>query len=181
MTTAKFTIEGAASTPPGYDTIVSQVLTLQLEDLPALDVWSVVFEVTQTSRDAPALVFSPVDGRPTTPGGTVDVTMPGSGVHSYVIKCTINGGANASGTVVAAYTYSRLIAIKTISGLRKIVPAERTEYDETNGWAGTQNDMVDTFGGSPPTISGSRGGNAALTSLIASLDAMGLIIDGTTA
>jgi hypothetical protein len=34
---------------------------------------------------------------------------------------------------------------------------------------------------SAPTISGSRGGNAALASLITALAATGLIIDGTTA
>jgi hypothetical protein len=33
----------------------------------------------------------------------------------------------------------------------------------------------------PPTVSGSRGGNAALASLLSALDAAGLIVDATTA
>jgi hypothetical protein len=39
------------------------------------------------------------------------------------------------------------------------------------------------FGATPttrPTVSGSRGGNAALADLVAKLAALGLIVDGTT-
>jgi hypothetical protein len=35
--------------------------------------------------------------------------------------------------------------------------------------------------GAPPTVTGSRGGNAALQSLLAALASLGLIVDKTTA
>lgn len=38
-----------------------------------------------------------------------------------------------------------------------------------------------TGGGAAPTVSGSRGGNAALASLLTALDSLGIINDGTTA
>lgn len=37
-----------------------------------------------------------------------------------------------------------------------------------------------TGGGAAPTVAGSRGGNAALASLLTALDALGIINDGTT-
>ena len=40
--------------------------------------------------------------------------------------------------------------------------------------------FVASFASAPPTITGSRGGNAALANLLASLEALGLIINDTS-
>lgn len=41
-------------------------------------------------------------------------------------------------------------------------------------------EILQTPTGAPPTVSGSRGGNAALQSLLSALSGAGLIIDNTT-
>lgn len=144
---ADFTIEADPSANLGYDATNSQVLTLQLEATPTAEVGKVVFSVAQKSKDAPALVFSPVSGEPATPGGTVDVTMPSSGTHSYALQCQINNGINADADNVAAWTRYRMVSIRSPNTLRKMVPAETTEYEAPDGWTAAFNEMIDYLDG----------------------------------
>lgn len=135
MANANFTIEATASQPPGYDATLGQTLTLQLEDQPALDITSTRYSVGQYSKGAPALTFSG-SGVPATPQGTVTVTMPGSGMHTYQLICTTSDGTRT-------YITSRIVAIRSVGGLRKILAAESTEYDPTFGWADALNEALD--------------------------------------
>ncbi len=146
MATADFTINASAHDDGGFDATATQVLTLALETMPALDSARVQYTVVIASKDAPTLVFSPVDGRPATPTGSVTVTMPGSGVHSYQIQCEVNEGRDSIGAINAGYTRSRIVAIRSaLIGARKWIPGESTQYDATGGWVYEQNDLIDDF------------------------------------
>lgn len=72
---------------------------------------------------------------------------------------------------------SRVINILTNNkvGIGSMNPQKQLDVDGDASISGT------LTVGSVPTISGSRGGNAALASLLTALAAMGLIIDGTSA
>lgn len=146
---AEFLINDSGYANLGYDAEHSEELTLTLEDGAGLDAATVVYSVVLASYDAPELVFSPSTGIPATPTGTVTVTMPGSGVHSYRIQCQINGGRDTNGHTVRDYTKERIVAIRSTNlGLRKMVPGETTEYHAA-GWHEEQNravDLLDTYG-----------------------------------
>lgn len=142
---AEFTIEGTAFDTLGYDATHGQVLDLALEDSTGLDAPRVVYSVVATSDGAPALTFSPSSGIPTTPTGTVTVTMPGSGAHSYNIQCQVNEGRDSTGRTNREYTKQRIVAIKSTNlELRKLVPGETTQYSST-GWTEEQNTAVDAI------------------------------------
>lgn len=143
MGIADFTITADPSSNAGYDATAGEVLTLQLENLPATDVYRVQWSVSQYSKDMPAITFSPVSGEPATPGGTVTATCPASGTHSLIIDCLVNNGVDQNGVTQASYQSARCVVIRSPGGLGKIVPAERTEYDTANGWTGRVNEMID--------------------------------------
>jgi hypothetical protein len=152
---AEFTIEGTAFDTLGYDATHSQVLDLALEDSTGLDAPRVVYSVVATSDGAPALTFSPSTGIPTTPTGTVTVTMPGSGVHSYRIQCQVNEGRDSTGRTNREYTKERIVAIRSTNlELRKLVPGETTQFAAV-GWTEEQNRAVDAI------ESGAGGGGTA--------------------
>lgn len=147
--TAEFTIDDTAFSTLGYDAEHDQVVELALEDAPGLDAARVVFSVVLASDDALPLVFSPVTGIPATPTGTVTVTMPSTGVHSWRIQCQVNEGYDATGRINREFTKERIISVRSANlGLRKLVPGETTQYDVA-GWTEEQNravDLLDTYG-----------------------------------
>lgn len=72
-------------------------------------------------------------------------------------------------------------------------PPVRTAFPDVKAWQGTGTpsfawvkwfqtitDKFNALFGTPPVITGSRGGNAALTNLLQSLDKQGYISDKTT-
>lgn len=146
---AEFTIDDTDFDTLGFDAEHDAVLDLALADSTGLDAARVVFSVVLASADAPELVFSPVTGIPATPTGTVTVTMPSTGVHSWRIQCQVSGGYDASGRWDATLTRERIICIRSANlGLRKLVPGETTQY-EAVGWSEEQNravDLLDTYG-----------------------------------
>lgn len=151
---AEFTINDTAFDTLGHDASNSQVLDLELEDSTGLDAPRVVYSVVASSDGAPALTFNPSTGIPTTPTGTVTVTMPASGVHSYRIQCQINEGRDSTGRTNREYTKERIVAIRSENlELRKLVPGETTQYSST-GWTEEQNaavDAIDAVGGDSGT------------------------------
>jgi hypothetical protein len=164
---AKFTINATASSPGGFDATISQVLTLALEGGPAslANRWSVsVYAAAdasspRASKNAPSLTLvgstSGQNVDAATPGSTITVTMPGSGVHSWIIRSKVNGGLNAKGKVDPDYVFERIVCIKTGSGLRKAIVTEQTQYGP-GGWADAQNDLIDA-GAGPITAPGGAG------------------------
>lgn len=163
---AEFTIEGTAFDTLGYDATHGQVLDLALEDATGLDAPRVVYSVVATSDDAPALTFSPSTGIPTTPTGTVTVTMPGSGAHSYRIQCQVNEGRDSTGRTNREYTKERIVALRSANlDLRKLVPGETTQYSAT-GWTEEQNSAVDAID------AGSGGGGGTTEDVDATADTL---------
>jgi len=161
VTTAKFTINGTPSSPRGFDATNGQVLTLQLETNPAPDVYQTVYSLYNpsdpaaplASKSAPVLTTTPSSGQPTVPTGAVTVPMPASGVHSFAIRCVVNGGREtATGRVRPEWTYERIVSIRSGNGQRKQLPGESTQYGD-RGWSDAQNEGVDAVAGTalPPT------------------------------
>ncbi len=164
---AKFTIEGTASSPGGYDATISQVLNFALEGGPAnlVQRWTLqVFSSSESdsplaSKNAPTLTLvgatsgQKVDAA--TPASEITCTMPGSGVHSWLVRSIVNGGVDASGKKNPDYVFERLVAIKTGSGIRKVIATEQTAYSP-RGWSDAQNDLTDA-GAGPLTAPGGAG------------------------
>lgn len=122
----------------------------------------------------------------------VDVTASG---EVSAASSDVSGNANVTGTLTAT---TASIGTLTISGTRLKLPSGNTaqrptspvagnfRYNEEIGApeyfnGGVWRKLTGPIPGSVPTITGSRGGNAALTNLINALVAMNLIFDGTTA
>ena len=143
MANAKSTISGDPSSNAGYDATAGAVLDLQLENQPSLDVYKTQFSVGRATSGAPALTFSPSSGLASPPNGIVSVTMPGSGVHGYELICTVNDGVDTSGVMRPEYRSSRIVAIRdSVTGKRKIIVGETTEYDAVYGWTEAFNEAV---------------------------------------
>jgi hypothetical protein len=156
---ADFSINDSPFADLLYEAEHDEVLTLQLEDSPGLDAERVRYSVVIGSEDAPELTFSPSTGVPTTPTGTVTVTMPSSGTHSYILMCEVNEGKTSAGRTDATYTRKRLVAIRSENlGLRKQLPGETTEAHAA-GWTVDQNRMVDIL-----DAAGGGGGGGAVVS-----------------
>lgn len=172
-TTAKFKINSTASSPPGFDATPSQVITLQLETNPAPDIYQTKFSVYSpgdpnsplASLSAPTLTLSPPTGIAATPTSAVTFTMPGSGVHTYKIRCVVNGGVEAAtGKIIPQWTYERIISIRSGNGLRKQLPGESTEYN-ARGWTDEQNREIDA-------VAALAGGGSTVTIAVADLTAL---------
>lgn len=139
--TAHFKITGSSSgttlsAAGGHVATHGETLTLQLEDAPALDVLAVQFSISQLTKGAPALSLS-ASGVPSPVTGTVTATAPGSGAHSYMVRCA---ATTASGLKI----FERVIALLSANAsMRKQLPAETGEFDPAQGWSSAQNDMVD--------------------------------------
>src|SRR5262245_12892492 len=154
MASGKFTVNGIPTSAGGVDVANGTVVTFQLEGLPALDGVKSVYSIGQTSKNAPPLVLSS-GGIPVPPTSPVTFVAPVLGTHSYELICVVNNGVDAAGVPQPGFTHRRIVAIRSALGLRKILPAETTQYDPTFGWAAAQNEQVDAAvggggGGIPP-------------------------------
>ena len=163
MAAADFLINGSPPGAIGFDAQPGDVLELKLASAPALDSARVLYSVVIASLDAPELVFDPPTGRPSTPTGTVKITLPPKGVHSYELQCEVNEGRNARGLLDPGFTRQRIVAIRSaLAGLRKLLPAESTQYD-ARGWSDEQNREVDQVEEALGSIGGNVLAGAGLT------------------
>ena len=160
---ARFTINGTPATDPvtgnrGYDATAGSTLsiTLELSPSPARSVRYSVYgggdDDPLSSKDAPLITFIGSGTNEQTfssVNDTAQIVMPGSGVHSYVIRCTVDAGDE--------YTFERMAVIPsaTVPATRKIVPNETNQYEQRS-WADTQAELVDV-------ITGLGGGHPAVT------------------
>lgn len=154
---ARFTVNGLASSLRGVDLANGAPVTLALEAVSSL-VQRATFEVYNAadsasplaSKDAPSLSLVGATTGPkvdaATPAASVTATLPASGAHSYMVRCTVNGGLNAKGKPDANLVFERVVAIRTAGGRRKVIASEGTQY-EVAGWAGAQNDDADALEG----------------------------------
>jgi hypothetical protein len=176
MSTAQFKITGSGPPSPysdrGFDATSGQVLQLQLEDSPALDIRDCAYVQVGKSKGAPDLVFGS-GGVASPPTAAVSVTMPASGVHTYAIECRTNGGQPirvANGPLdYSKNVKQRIISIRSASAnIRKMLVAETTQYSPTGGWADSQNEMVDQVEGAVAAVASVASSAAKLAVVAAS-------------
>lgn len=155
---ARFTINGTASTTGGIDVANSAALTFALEASPGVVAQRVNYSVYSASdvnsplasKDAPTLVLDNGAGstgqnvQASTPNADVTTTAPASGAHSYIVRCTVNGGVNGEGDIDAEYVFERIVCVRTGAGLRKEIHEESTQYSQ-RGPADAQNELVDAY------------------------------------
>lgn len=83
---------------------------------------------------------------PTAVNQPVTVTLPGSGSHSWLFRCVVNGGQRTlgNGRVVAdpALIYERGVWIPTGFDTRKIIATESQQFS-IEGWADAVNGMIE--------------------------------------
>lgn len=162
---AKFIINGSPSEDPTtgdpkYFALNSQTLILRLETLPS-PALSVLFEVYDpydpsspvASYQAPLIMFNGSGTYKellTDNTATASITMPATGAHSYLIRCTVSLDTGPQ-------VFERLVATQTptVPALRKTVPAESQEA-RYRGWSDDLNLLLDV-------ISSSGASGAALT------------------
>ena len=147
--TAKFKIRiGAgvwsAFSDGGFDAANGDVLTIRLEDLPALDVQRILVEVVSLSNGAGVLTFSD-GGAPQPPTTDITFTLPATGIIAYLIRCTVYGSFNAAGTQTYD-TRERVVVVRSsVRQLRKLTPSESTQYSTLEGWVNAFNEMVESL------------------------------------
>lgn len=146
----------------GFQASNGQVLSIKLRD-PSLAA-TVLYQVFSTvvdpslgiaknppraSKGAPLLTLvGSTSGQavsPTTVSSPITVAMPGSGSHSWIIRCVVNGGQRQlpSGAVITepTYIFERGIWIPTGFNTRRIVTTETSQF-EAEGWGGAINDLI---------------------------------------
>lgn len=143
MTTADFSITGSTSgafaSGTKADLVQGETATFQLEASPGLDVQTTVFEVVRVGPPSATLSLSS-GGVPTTPLDAVTATIADD-FAAYLVRCTINGGVDASGALVPDWIRERIVVVRKF-GLRPIVPGERTQYDPDAGWFEALNGLL---------------------------------------
>lgn len=131
--------------PSGASTVVFQVYNPAAVDTTL----GIAANPPRASNGAPVLTLvgatSGQSVSPTTVGGTVTVAMPGSGSHSYLIRCVVNGGRrplpNGSTVVDPSLVYERGVYIPTGFSTRKIIATESAQFT-VDGWAEAINDLI---------------------------------------
>lgn len=165
---ARFTISGSPSEDEdghrGYDAEHGEVLTLEIEGSPGVVVQRLTYEIydpddpssPQASLD---VILNDLDNGTTTgravdaqpsPGSAVTLEVAGSGLPAFEIRAKANGGLGPDGRPDPRYVFTRLVAVRNLSGIRKIVPAEATQYDP-RGWSDEQNRLVGIIDALAPT------------------------------
>jgi hypothetical protein len=150
----------------GFAATNSQVLTLRLRQQPPLGVATVLFQVfnpagfdptlriaanpPRASLAAPALTVvgatSGPSASPATVDGSVTITMPATGSHSWIVRCVVNGGLRTlpGGQQVVDPTliHERGVYVPTVLGARKVVCTELRQFSD-DGWAGALGNIPD--------------------------------------
>jgi hypothetical protein len=150
----------------GYEATHLEVLTLRLRQQPPIGVTTVQWQVfdpngfdpeqgiaanpPRSSKGAPTLTLvGATSGQlvsPATVDGTVTITMPASGSHSWIVRCIVNGGVRTlpNGVTVADPTliHERGVYIVTSFLTRKVVCTELRQFED-DGWAGALADLPD--------------------------------------
>lgn len=159
MTTsnAEFSITGSVSgaspfADVGFDAVEGETLTFQLEASPGLDIRSTLFSVERVAQAGQSMALSG-SGVPPTPLGVVTSTVP-TGLAAYLMQCKVNGGVDAGAVIVPSWTKQRIVVVRSLDGLRQMVPTERQQYDALYGWVEAFNLLVDRVAGVSSAASG---------------------------
>lgn len=145
--TAKFKITGSVSgaspfADGGFDCVAGEDLTIELEDLPALDVSRIQVSTVSLSDGAPAFTYSD-GGAPSPPTTPVTTTAPSSGCHAFLVRVQVWGSYDARGQQLTDVRERVIVLRSDVTGLRKMAPAERAQYHATVAWTGAFGEIVD--------------------------------------
>lgn len=159
MASATFTVNGSAVSG-AVSVSASSTVTLALTDTDGVS--SVAWSMAGNSN--PASLSNPTITPAGTPSGvTASFPVPAdpdSHGQSYLVQCVVNGGIDANGNTVSAYTFRAVVG--TLNGI-SIVPfpaGETTETDSVGGWTRRLNVALDAAAGgglSKPTNPGDDG------------------------
>lgn len=129
----------------GFDADSGDVIEVQLEASPALDVWLTQFACVDRSNGRSVPVFSPSTGIASVPTAAVQFTLPGGQHGTWAIQCQVNGGPQGpDGTPDPAFTKERYFAVRTPElGLRHMLAAETIQYLAAGGWAVAIQELLD--------------------------------------
>lgn len=158
---AKFWIEDSPPDDRGYDVETSATVELRLDASSSL-VRTVSYHVRPASpvsnspratATAPALTLDNGDVTGSSvaalaPSDVVELSgFPSTSYYAHVweVLCLVNGGFNDRGAEDSNYRFSRFIALRNNLGLRKIMEAERDEYDPIESWASAVNDLLTAY------------------------------------
>jgi hypothetical protein len=154
----------------GFEGLNGVTYALRLRQQPPIGVDSVLFQVwneagadpslgiaanpPRASKNAPALTLEGASSgaavSPATLDGTVSITAPVGGGHSYIVRCVVNRGKrtlpNGSEVLDPTLIHERGFFVRTALGSRKIVCTERQEF-EVEGFAGALSDMMESDAG----------------------------------
>lgn len=154
MSSARFKIRNlttagawSAFDDAGFDCAPSDVLEVQLEDTPALDINTTVFTWTSKSDGRTDPVFDPVSGTAATPTSAVEITMPNER-GTWALTCRTNGGEavlDSNGRAdLTVNTKVRFVAVRTANlDLRHPLDGERSEYQPGAGYAVSLQELMD--------------------------------------
>ncbi len=170
MNLARFDIEGSVgglspADERGFDAVVGETLSFRLTDGASNRVRSFHIQVYSPTNDksprctlgAPLLTLvgktSGQHVEASSPTGTITATVPGPGVHAWMVVGTVNGGRDENGNLHEDYRFARMLVVRNGGGARKILAVESTEY-QPEGWSEAFNDLVDGGGTGyvPPTV-----------------------------
>ncbi len=171
MVNALFDINGDGQ-DQGFTGAASQALVFKLRDDPAPGVSRVQFQVfdsalfdpdngiagnpPRSTPGAPLLLLDNGAGSTgqivqtsSTTAPTAPTVLPASGVHSWLVRCIVNGGVSvgAAGTLVPDPTliHERIVAIPNNFGTRKPITTETTQFED-DGWGQVLCDLVENEG-----------------------------------
>lgn len=167
---ARFTISSTPSTDGEYEAAHSEVLSLVLEGTPAAVVRTVHFQVydpaeLDSPRSSPSAPQLSLVGTTTaskvlaaTPATPVTCAMPSSGLHSWLVRCLVNGGLDAKGNAHPDYLFERLVSIPdSVWGARKVIVTESTQAGP-DGWAEPIGQLVEAVAGATGPGAGTAAG-----------------------
>lgn len=164
----------------GFDADSGDVIEVQLEASPALDVWLTEFSCVDRSNGRSVPVFDPSTGIASVPTAAVQLTLPADEHGTWAIQCQVNGGPQGpDGRPDPAFTKERYIAVRTPElGLRHMLAAETIQYLAAGGWAVAIQellDAVDAFAAAAGTYTAGNG----LTESPATVFNVGADVDGS--
>lgn len=199
FTTLAATDGSAISTLNGSNVTSGTVAAARVGNLPASKITSGTLDAARVPFGAPGAIGSatPNTGAFTTLTATGTTTITTIDCNGGAIDNTVIGANNAAaGTFTdldiivggTQFTFSSggaLAAQHAVSGTNFVIQTYNSgTFNQTAFTASTTTAAISFYGGTPTTkqtVTGSRGGNAALASLLTALTNLGLITNSTTA
>ena len=159
---ASFTVDGVAI-PGTFTYATGATVSLALASTSGVNSvsWSIIGN-DNSARTNPTITAA---GTPS--GATATFTMPADGADGlgqcYLVQCVVNGGKDANGNTVSAYTAQAVIGVENIGYQLPAAYGETVERDASLGWTELANQ---TLAGSPNSYAQAQTTDATTTTVI---------------